>query len=239
MPYRDLWLTRRRTRKPLAMVIFDCDGVLIDSETISNRVVAQALTELGWQMTTAEAEHRFIGLSFHDMRPLVEARIGRTLGDPWVEQLVARVVTAMEQEVELVPGAREALDATTALGLPWRIASNSSHAEMDAKFGRNDLTALVAGRTHSGHDIVQAGGRGKPAPDVYLNAAAAEGIDPAACLAIEDSVPGIMAAVAAGMDCLGLGPASRDDDLRAAGATPFRSMRDLPALLRHAMDLHR
>jgi len=239
MPYRDDWLRRRRMRPPLAMVIFDCDGVLIDSEAISNRVVAEDLTKLGWPMTTAQAEDMFIGLSFHDMRPIVETRLGRTLGETWVDGLVGRVVAAMEREVELMHGAREALHATTGLGLPWRIASNSSHAEMTAKFGRNGLTDLVSGRTHSGHDIVQSGGRGKPAPDVYLHAAAAEGIDPAACLAIEDSIPGIAAAVAAGMDCLGLGPAGRDDALRAAGATPFRSMHDLPDLLRLALELHR
>jgi HAD superfamily hydrolase (TIGR01509 family) len=239
MPYRDDWLRRRQTRPPLAMVIFDCDGVLIDSEAISNRIVAEDLTALGWPMTTEEAEHRFIGLSFHDMLPMIEAGIGRRLDDTWVEGLVERVVAAMAREVEMMPGARDALHATTALGLPWRIASNSSHAEMTAKFTRNGLTTLVSGRTHSGHDIVQAGGRGKPAPDVYLDAARAEGIDPAACLAIEDSIPGIAAAVAAGMDCLGLGPASRDDAMRAAGATPFRSMHDLPALLRRAREPRR
>ena len=236
MPYRASWLSARRRRPALAMVIFDCDGVLIDSETVCNRVVAQEVTALGWPMTTAEAEHRFIGLSFHDMRPIIEARVGRHLGDAWTEALVGKVVAVMETEVETMPGAEAALHAMTGLGLPWRIASNSSQAEMDAKFRCTNLLSLVAGRTHSGHDIVMRGGRGKPAPDVYLDAAAAEGIDPAACLVIEDSIPGIQAGVAADMDCLALGPAHLDDTLRAAGATPFRSMHDLPTLLRLALD---
>jgi len=239
MPYRSAWLARRRDRPVLRMVIFDCDGVLVDSEAVSNRVVAQELTRLGWAMTAGEAEERFIGLSFHDMRPMIEARIGRHLGDAWTHALVDKVVSVMEHEVEPIGGAEEALRATSELGLPWRIASNSSQAEMDAKFRCTRLTSLVAGRTHSGHDIVQSGGRGKPAPDVYLAAADAEGIDPAACLAIEDSIPGIQAAVAAGMDCLGLGHAGRDAELHAAGATPFRSMHDLPLLLRLALELHR
>lgn len=237
MPYRDTWLAQRRSRPPLAMVVFDCDGVLIDSEALCNRVLAKDLTALGWPMTAAEADRMFIGQSFHDMLPVIETRIGRPLGPAWIKSLVERVVAVMAAEVELIPGAPQALDAASALGLPWRIASNSSHIEMEAKFRRNGLAKLVAGRTHSGYDIVQSGGRGKPAPDVYLQAAAAEGIDPAACLAIEDSITGIAAAVAAGMDCLALGQAHRDADLTAAGATPFRSMHDLPELMRLALEL--
>lgn len=239
MPYRAEWLERRRSRPALRMVVFDCDGVLIDSETVCNRVVAAELTTLGWAMTTHEAEQRFIGLSFHDMRPIIETQIGRHLGDAWTDALVEKVVAVMEREVAPVAGAEQALHGTTALGLPWRIASNSSQAEMDAKFRCTGLLSLVAGRTHSGHDLVMRGGRGKPAPDVYLDAAQAEGIDPAACLAIEDSIPGIQAAIAAGMDCLGLGPAARDADLRSAGAMPFRSMHDLPGMLGQALDLYR
>lgn len=239
MPYRAEWLHGRRTRPPPRMVVFDCDGVLIDSETVCNRVVAREISMLGWPMSTAEAEHRFIGLSFHDMRPIIEARIGRLLDETWVDTLVDKVVAVMQTEVEPLPGAEQALRATTTLGLPWRIASNSSQAEMDAKFRCTGLSALVAGRTHSGHDLVMLGKRGKPAPDVYLEAAAAEGIDPTACIAIEDSIPGIQAAVAAGMDCLGIGPENRDADLRAAGAMPFRTMHDLPDLLRLALEAHR
>jgi beta-phosphoglucomutase-like phosphatase (HAD superfamily) len=235
MPYRAAWLAARRSRPKLAMVIFDCDGVLVDSEAICNRIVADELTALGWAMTAHEAEERFIGQSFHDMRPIIEDRLRRPLETSWIDTLVTRISDAMTTEVELVPGALEALRATTALGLPWRIASNSSHAEMAAKFARTGLAEIAVGRAHSGHDIVLSGGRGKPEPDVYLEAAAAEGIDPAACLAIEDSATGARAAVAAGMDCLGLVPPHREDAIRAVGATPIASMRDLPALLRLAL----
>lgn len=230
------WLRRRSIRPPLAMVIYDCDGVLIDSETICNRVVAEDLSALGWTITTEEAEHRFIGLSFHDMKPVVEDRIGRPLAPDWVDRLVERVVAVMAAEAEPIPGAPQALLATSALGLPWRIASNSSHAEMAAKFGRNGLLDVVAGRMHSADEIIAAGGRGKPAPDVFLAAARAEGIDPAACVVIEDSLAGVRAAVAAGMDCLGFSPGGEGGRLRDAGATPFHSMHDLPDLLRLALE---
>jgi beta-phosphoglucomutase-like phosphatase (HAD superfamily) len=178
-------------RRPLELVIFDCDGVLIDSEALCNRLVAEILTADGWKMTAEECEYRFIGMSFHAMQPVIETHLGRSLGEDWVNRIVAVVTEAMAREVEPVPGARAALEATTAQGLRWRIASNSSHIEMEAKFGRAGWMDLVAGRLHSAVDVIAVGGAGKPAPDVFLAAAAAEGTAPAHCLVIEDSVPGV------------------------------------------------
>ncbi|MGE0223991.1 MAG: HAD family hydrolase [Acetobacteraceae bacterium] len=218
----------------IALVIFDCDGVLIDSEPLSNRVLAQIITAAGWPMTAAECQARFIGLSFYDTQPVVEAHLGISLGPDWVDRVVDRVVAALAAEVEAVPGARLALEATTALGLPWRVASNSSHEEMAAKFGRTGLADLVAGRVHSAVDVIARGGRGKPAPDLFLDAAAAEGVAPGGCLVIEDSVAGVQGAVAAGMTCLGFSPHGDGAHLRQAGATPFHSMHALPDLLRSA-----
>src|SRR5580658_1263108 len=157
----------RARRRPLKLVIFDCDGVLIDSEALCDRVVAEILTEDGWEITVEECARRFLGMSFYAMRPEIEARLGRSLGDDWVDRVVIAVAEAMAREVEPVPGGREALEATTSLGLKWRIASNSSHLEMDAKFGRNGWRDLVAGRVHSSVDVIDIGGAGKPAPDVY------------------------------------------------------------------------
>ena len=214
----------------MKLVIFDCDGVLIDSEALCNRVVARLITEAGWEMTAEECEQRFIGASFYAMQPIIEAQLGRSLGCTWVDDVVAVVTEAMANEAEPMPGAREALDAASTLGLDWRIASNSSHIEMAAKFGRVGWLNLVAGRVHSAVDLIARGGAGKPAPDVYL--AAAGEIAPSHCLVIEDSVAGVTAARAAGMDCLGL---ARHDDgaaLHAAGAVPIRSMHDLPDLFR-------
>jgi HAD superfamily hydrolase (TIGR01509 family) len=225
----------RARRRPLEMVIFDCDGVLIDSEGLCNRVVAELLTADGWPMTGEECEHRFVGMSFHAMQPVIEARLGRSLGESWIDRVVAVVTDAMAREVEPMPGAREAIDAVAAFGLKWRVASNSSHMEMAAKFGRVGWMHLVEGRLHSAVDAIAAGGAGKPAPDIYLAAAAADGVAPTHCLVIEDSVAGATAAREAGMTCLGLAPGGQDMALRAAGAIPFRSMHDLPELLRAAL----
>jgi HAD superfamily hydrolase (TIGR01509 family) len=220
----------RARRRPLELVIFDCDGVLIDSEGLCDRVIASVLTEAGWPMTPEESGARFIGMSFYTMQPVIEAHLGFSLGHDWIDRIVPLVAEAMAREVEPVPGAREALEATTALGLPWRIASNSSHIEMDAKFGRVGWLELVAGRVHSAVDVIARGGAGKPAPGLFL--AAAETVPPAHCLVIEDSVHGATAARAAGMDCLGFAPHGDGAALREAGAIPFHSMHDLPELLK-------
>jgi HAD superfamily hydrolase (TIGR01509 family) len=222
----------RARRVPLRLVIFDCDGVLVDSEPVTNRLVAAELTGLGWSMTGEECQVRFLGLNLAAMIPLIETELGRRLPPQWDRQIEARLVTVLAEEVELIPGAAVALAETTRLGLPWRVASNSSHAELRAKFGRNGLLDRVDGRLHSHHDVP----RGKPAPDLFLAAAATEGVAPEASLVIEDSVTGVRAAMAAGMACLGYCPDGDGAHLIAAGAAPFHSMYDLPALLRAALE---
>jgi HAD superfamily hydrolase (TIGR01509 family) len=216
----------------LRLVIFDCDGVLIDSEPVVNRVVAEELARLGWPMTAEESCTRFLGLDLDAIVPLIEAALGRTLPATWQPAIQARIVAALLDNAPMVPGAREALEATTALGLPWRIASNSSHEEMQAKFGHNGLLEAVAGRLHSFTDVAH----GKPAPDLFLAAAVAEGVVPEECVVVEDSVPGVTGAAAAGMTCLGLARHGDGAALAAAGATPFHSLFDLPALLRTTLD---
>lgn len=223
-------LLRRRTFH-LRLVVYDCDGVLIDSEPVVNRVVAEELTRIGWPMTPEESCARFLGLDLDAMVPLIEMALGRRLPAAWLPAIQARIVEALQTEAPMVPGAREALEVTTALGLPWRVASNSSHQEMQAKFGRNGLLEAVAGRLHSFTDVA----RGKPAPDLFLAAAVAEGVSPGECLVIEDSVPGITGATAAGMTCLGLARHGDGAALEAAGAILLRSLLDLPDLLRRVL----
>jgi HAD superfamily hydrolase (TIGR01509 family) len=216
----------------LRLLIFDCDGVLIDSEPVVNRLVAAELTQLGWPMTAEESCARFLGLDLPAMVPLIEAGLGYRLPSSWMDTMTGRIADVLRVEAPMIPGAREALAAVSALGLGWRVASNSSHEEMEAKFGANGLLATVAGRLHSFTDVAQ----GKPAPDLFLAAAAAEGVPPSACLVIEDSVPGVRGAVAAGMRCLGYAP-DGDATLAAAGATPLRSLFALPSILRGMLEL--
>lgn len=217
-------------QSPLRLVIFDCDGVLVDSEPVSNRIIAEDLSSRGWPMDTDEATRRFLGQSLNDMQPIIEGRLGTRLPASWRDDLTDRIVRALADEAKPIPGAVEALRALGRLGIPWRVASNSSHAEMAAKFARIGISDLVAGRMHSHTDVPF----GKPAPDIFLAAAAAEGVLPAECLVIEDSLPGVRGAIAAGMDCLVYAPHSDGALQRAAGAVPFHAMADLPRLIEAA-----
>ena len=212
---------------PIRLVIFDCDGVLVDSEGPSNRIVAQEITKLGWPMTEAESTELFVGHRLSDIPAVIEAKLGQAVPNGWVEMLRARLIAAFDI-VPTIPGAYAALQAVIALGLPFRVASNSSHEEMDAKFHHTGLAALVQRRQHSARDVLH----GKPAPDVFLHAAQAEGIPPSDCVVIEDSLPGIAAARAAGMRVIGLETHGNANILRNAGAYPIATLGNLPALLR-------
>jgi len=196
------------------MVIFDCDGVLIDSEMIANEVVARNLTRLGWAMDAAESIRVFMGMSIIDMQPMIEARLQRSLPANWRDGLATEISVALGRGVNVIPGAKEILLRMSELGIAWRVASNSSVEEMDVKFRCTGLEGLMAGRAHAAADV----GRPKPAPDVYLHAARTEGVAPGDCLVLEDSVTGVTAAVAAGMRCYGFAPHGDGAALLAAGA---------------------
>jgi HAD superfamily hydrolase (TIGR01509 family) len=214
---------------PLRLVIFDCDGVLVDSEAPSNRAVAEEVSKLGWPIDEAESMRRFTGFRLEQIAPLVEMQLGRMVPDGWVETVRRRIIEILSRELRPVPGAREAIRVLDLLGVPYRVASNSSQQEMRVKFARAGMLPLLE-RAHSADDV----GIGKPAPDVFQQAARAEGVPPAACLVIEDSLPGATAAKAACMACLGYAPHGDGQALRDAGATVIRSLGELPALFRAA-----
>lgn len=209
-----------------AAVLFDCDGVLADSEGLSNRVIAAEITSRGRAMTPEEAGRTFLGTALSDMKPMIEAMVGPLPGD-WIEVIKARVTAVMAAEVEAMPGAGEVLRAVAAAGLPAAVASNSSHAELDAKLNRLGFATFFGGRIYSFEDVP----RPKPWPDIYLAAAAACGAAPADCVVIEDSIPGVRAGIAAGARVLGFAHEFPPERMRAEGAQPFTAMAQLPALL--------
>jgi HAD superfamily hydrolase (TIGR01509 family) len=213
---------------PLRLVIFDCDGVLVDSEPVADRLVAAALTELGWIMTAQDARAAFLGRSMDDMLPIITARLGSEVPPGWTAGLMRNFLDTMAREGQPIDGALAALDGLDAMGLPWRVASNSGHDEMAVKFRAIGILDRVAGKLHSFRDVP----RGKPAPDIYLAAAAAGGAPPRGCVVIEDSVPGVTAGVAAGMTTLGFAAHGDPAALRAAGAAAcFTDMAQLPDIL--------
>jgi HAD superfamily hydrolase (TIGR01509 family) len=217
----------------IALVIFDCDGVLIDSEGLSREVVAEEAARLGWALDPATAL-AFTGRRWSDLQADFEAGAGHALPPSWPLDMQRKIIARMAQGIHPMPGAEAALRATAAIGLPYRIASNSSQDEMAAKFAAVGFTDLVAGRCHSAKDV----GIGKPAPDLFLATAAAAGAAPAQCLVVEDSVPGVTAAMRAGMRCLAYAPHGDIFGLAALGATPIRALAELQPVLQASLQDH-
>ncbi len=182
-------------------VLFDCDGVLADSETLANRIVAEELTALGWVLDAHAAQREFLGLSLPDMTPLIEARVG-ALPPGWGAALSERIARAMEAGVQPMPGAGDALRGVAAAGLPMAVCSNSARAELGMKMRVLGFEAFFEGRIFSFQDVP----RPKPAPDLYTAAARACGVQPADCLVVEDSATGVAAGLAAGCGVVSLVP---------------------------------
>ena len=207
-------------------VLFDCDGVLADSEGLVNRMVALDLTERGWRLSPEQARETFLGMALPEMMPMIRARCG-TLPEDWGQALSRRIAQALHDGVEAIPGAVAALQAVAAAGLPLAVASNSTRGELAAKLERLELTSFFGDRVFSYQDVP----RPKPAPDMYLAAAKACGALPQDCVVVEDSLLGARAGIAAGCRVMGF---ARDTDARvlaAVGAVPFASMAELPGLL--------
>ena len=213
---------------PYSLVVFDCDGVLVDSERLCTAIEARLLTEMGFPHTRDEVVAKFMGLTDADALGILTRMMGGPLAAEFDERASAESLLAFETVLEPVPGVVGVLDALDDAGVPYRVASSGSHRRMRTTLGATGLYARLEGRIHSADDV----GRGKPWPDVFLHAAAAEGHAPGDCAVVEDSVNGVLAGVAAGMDVHGFaGGLAGGPALAAAGARAFRSMAELPALL--------
>lgn len=209
-----------------AAVLFDCDGVLADSEGLVNAIVAEDLTARGWRISAEQARETFLGMASSAMRPVIEGRVGPLPAD-WVPMLSDRIAEEMHRALQPIEGALAAVAAVRAAGIPTAVASNSARQELLAKLARIGLAEAFAGRAFSYEDVP----RPKPAPDLYRAAARACGVAPEACVVVEDSLLGAQAGIAAGCRVLGLTRETDASIFRAIGAIPFGAMADLPALL--------
>jgi HAD superfamily hydrolase (TIGR01509 family) len=207
------------------LVIFDCDGVLVDSERIAVPIDVIVLERVGWPLTEAEVIERFVGRSHEYFVAEIESAIGRPLEPGWEDGFLALYRDAFAAGLAPIEGVVDALDRIAA---PTCVASGSSHERLRDTLGVTGLYERFAGRIFSAADVAN----GKPAPDLFLHAAATLGADPARCAVVEDSVFGVQAARAAGMTAFGYGggvtPAER---LTGPATTVFADMRELPALL--------
>ncbi|RKK03297.1 HAD family hydrolase [Pseudoroseomonas wenyumeiae] len=209
-----------------AAVLFDCDGVLADSEALVSRMVAEDLTARGWPVTAEQCQGIFLGRAIPDMVPVIERQVG-PLPAEWPAELSALIAARMRQDTPAMPGALAVVRALAEAGVPIACASNSGRDELAAKLEGLKLAALFGDRVFSYQDVP----RPKPAPDMYLAAAAACGAAPRDCVVVEDSALGTRAGIAAGCRVMGFAHETPAALLEAEGATPFTRMEDLPRLL--------
>lgn len=207
------------------LVIFDCDGVVVDSERIVQDVFGAFIRSLGARMSDAEMQERFLGLRLVECLGIVERLTGRPPPAGALERYMAERDRVLREQVQPVAGVREVLEQ---LGIPYCIASSGDHAKMRTTLGTTGLLPFFEGRIFSATEVP----RGKPAPDVFLHAASRMSVAPARSVVVEDSVNGVLAGCAAGMTVLGYAALTPPEKLRAAGAAyVFAAMHELPALL--------
>ncbi|HEY0187776.1 MAG TPA: HAD family phosphatase [Cellulomonas sp.] len=218
---------------PFDAVLFDCDGVLVDSEPITIGVLRDMLAELGWDLTLRECWVRFVGRSLRDELAVIGARTGAEVGDAWIAEFRRRRNVALDRDLVPVPGAEAALRAVAA-AYQGRVAcaSGADRGKIELQLTKTGMRDVFGPHVYSGMETP----RSKPAPDVYLAAAAGLGVDAGRCAVVEDTVAGVTAGVAAGATVLGYVPLGLVDPgaaaLRTAGARQLlTSMVELPGLV--------
>ena len=212
-----------------SLVIFDCDGVLVDTEPVANRLLARLLSEEGFPISYEECRRLFVGRTMDAVRAHVEADLGRALRDDWTPYIRDKTLEAFGEGIEPVPGAGDVIHALKARGLPYCVASSGKFEKMRFTLGMTGLLPLVENVLFSAEEVRA----GKPAPDLFLHAALRMGHEPSRCLVIEDSVPGVQAAVAAGMPVIGYAgdPHTDADALEREGAHVVSEMGALLELI--------
>jgi HAD superfamily hydrolase (TIGR01509 family) len=213
------------SNKKFSLVIFDCDGVLVDSELITNRVFAQMLNELGIAMTLEDMFEQFVGRSMPQCLEVVTRLLGKPVPDGFVQNYETRSAVALKAELKAVPGIEAVL---AAVGVPYCVASSGTHAKMHTTLGITGLLPQFRGKMYSVTEVAKS----KPHPDVFLHAANQQGAAPASCAVVEDTPTGVRAGVAAGMTVFGYCALTPRHRLIEAGAHhTFERMRDLPGLI--------
>ena len=217
-----------RSVTDVQLVIFDADGVLVDSEVISNRVLARLLTASGLPRTLAEARRDYQGLLLDQILTVTEDRFGHRLPADFLDRFQAERAQEFRKELKPVPGAAEAVRRVQAAGIPVCVASQGKLEKTRLTLRLTALDRLIpTDAVFSAYSVP----RGKPHPDLFLHAAQRMGAEPSACVVVEDTASGVSAAVAAGMRVLGYAADSDEAALRGAGAEVFYSLEELPDLL--------
>ena len=207
------------------LIIFDNDGVLVDSEWHANRILADLLCEAGLPSTRESCIADYMGSTMARVREMAETRLGRALPADLEDRYHERLFDAFRTELAAIPGVGDALDR---IATPTCVASSGTHERIRLALTTTGLLPCFDGRIFSAQDVA----RGKPEPDLFLHAAKTLGIRPERCAVIEDSPLGVEAANRAGMTAFGFARMMPAERLRAASGGIFSSMDELPTLLR-------
>ena len=198
----------------IGAVLFDCDGVLVDTENLGNVVLVKLLNEYGCPVTEDMTHQLFMGGTLSMIGPKMHEMYGVTLPDNWTDECYARTFEALRNDMEPFDHVEDILDLLDAAHIPFAIGSNGPHDKMDISLGKVNILSRFTGRICSARDVPHA----KPAPDVYHLAARRVGVDIADCIVIDDSVSGVRAGVASGATTIGLAGATAGHLLLENGA---------------------
>ena len=209
-------------------VIFDCDGVLVDSERLVTQVESEHIKRLGLELSPEEARASFLGLTVTDTAARIQQQLGKSLPPEWLHDWGMWTALMLTRSLRAVPGVTAVVEGLHRNGVPICVASQSPLPRVQLSLAVTGLTQYFGERVFTASMVA----RPKPAPDLFKYAAEQIGVDPRSCVVVEDSPSGVAAAVAAGMDVLGYAADSDAARLAAAGAEVFREMGEVPGLLR-------
>ncbi len=203
------------------LIIFDCDGVLVDSEPLSNQLLCNSLARYGLYMTVEDVIETFVGRSMTSVVSIAEELAGRKLPDDFLDVLQEETFELFKTDLKPVEGIHDVLSHLKDKEKPFCLASSGSFEKMDLTLGITDLRKYFSDNIYNSSQVK----RGKPYPDLFLHAAEQMQVEPAKCLVVEDSHPGVQAAVAAGMEVMAYSVRGFDDKLKKAGGLVFKDMR--------------
>ena len=205
------------------LVIFDCDGVLVDSEGIANAELCKALCEQGLDMSLEQVIDTFVGLSMSRVVTISQERLGHALPTDFLDRLQEKTFAAFEQSLQPVKDVQAVLQSLSEMSQKTCVASSGSFEKMACTLGLTGLEGFFQGNIFSSSQVR----RGKPYPDLYIYAAEQMNADPSRCLVVEDSLPGVQGAVAAGMEVLAYSVRGQDKKLATAGGMVMADMKDV------------
>ncbi len=208
---------------PIKLVVFDCDGVLVDSEIIANEELREALHVCGLSMSISQVVETFVGLSMATVVHIAQRMLGHDLPNDFLDRLQEKTFAAFKERLEPVKAVREVLEFLSQSSYEVCVASSGSFDKIALTLGLTNLKHFFGDNIFNSSQVT----RGKPYPDLYLFTAEKMGYDPSECLVIEDSLPGVQGAVAAGMEVMAYSVRGQDNSLATAGGMIIQDMRDV------------